>query len=172
MNSKKTLWTTFTGSISSIITFIATCCGPGCIGVCGTGCILPVATILGISTSGIFASVWWEVLQPIFMVISAVFFTVAYYTIYRQPKLQNSCCGENDLKINQKIMKKNRLLKYFFWIALIISIDMFVYSIYTKATSHRETTLPQSTGNTIDTLISKNTTCAKDTSKSCVTPCK
>jgi hypothetical protein len=122
MNKLKSVWTTITGSISSIIPLLFACCKSGaCVGVCAS----PVASLFGISTAGFATSPWFNIVEPLLIALSAVSFTVSYYGIYVLPKFNNcnTSCDCNDTTPNTKL----RFTKAIFWIGLSASIFFFSY---------------------------------------------
>ena len=134
MKRLKSLWLTLTGSVSSLFPVLFACCKSGaCVGVCAS----PVASLFGISTAGIASSPVMSALEPLLIALSAVSFTVSYYTLYVLPKFAtcntgaDCACGPNE-----KEQKKARLSKRIFWVGLIVSISFLTYFEYQKYQSN------------------------------------
>ena len=124
MNKIKSIWTSITGSLSSIIPMFFTVCKSG---ACGAVCVSPVASILGISSASLIASPLVQSLFPLLLVISAVSFTVSYYKIYVLPKYASTTCNTDcDCEPVKKSFQQKFSL-WTFWIGLIASIIFFTY---------------------------------------------
>lgn len=147
MKAKRTIWTTITGGLSSSAPILLACCKSGaCVGVCAS----PVASLFGVSSATIANSPLINALEPALIAISAVSFTISYYSLYVIPKLNcktgNSCdCGADD-----KEKRKVKISKAIFWVGLILSLSFlsyFEYSKYNAAASKQtecSTTEPES----------------------------
>ena len=103
-------------------------------------CVTPVASLFGISAATIAASPLTSILEPVFIALSAVAFTVSYYSLYVIPKLNcstpNSCdCAPTD---NEK--RKITISKLVFWFGLILSIGFISYFEYSKYNSAQAAT--------------------------------
>lgn len=134
MKKLKSLWLTLTGSVSSVVPVLFACCKSGaCVGVCAS----PIASLFGISTAGIAGSPLMTALEPLLIAISAVSFTVSYYTLYVLPKFAtcntgaDCACGQSDAE-----KRKVRLSKSIFWVGLIASILFLTYFEYQKYQSN------------------------------------
>jgi hypothetical protein len=143
MKKLKSLWLTLTGSVSSVIPVLFACCKSGaCVGVCAS----PVASLFGISTASIAGSTVMSALEPLLIAISAVSFTVSYYTLYVLPKFAtcntgaDCACGPSDAE-----KRKVRLSKSIFWVGLIASIIFLTYFEYQKYQSNVVTAVNAST---------------------------
>lgn len=130
MKKLKSLWLTLTGSVSSVVPVLFACCKSGaCVGVCAS----PVASLFGISTASIAGSPLMSALEPLLIAISAVSFTVSYYTLYVLPKLAtcntgaDCACGPTAAE-----KRKVRLSKSIFWVGLIASIFFLTYFEFQK----------------------------------------
>lgn len=105
--------------------------------LCGGVCASPVASLFGISTAGIASSPLMSALEPLLIAISAVSFTVSFYTLYVLPKYAvcgtgaDCACGPTD-----KEKRKAKLSKWIFWIGLVISIAFLSYFEYQKFQSN------------------------------------
>ncbi|MFM2224813.1 MAG: MerT mercuric transport protein [Bacteroidota bacterium] len=162
MNKLKSIWTTITGSISSIIPLFFACCKSGaCVGVCAS----PVASLFGISTAGFATSPWFSIFEPLLIALSAVSFTVSYYGIYVLPKFNNcnTDCDCNNTKPNQK----EKLTKAIFWIGLSASIICFTYFETQKFKANHqaaptECATPCTTKSNADSLTIKNKPCCSN----------
>jgi hypothetical protein len=135
MKAKRTIWTTITGGLTSSAPILLACCKSGaCVGVCAS----PVASLFGVSSATIANSPVINALEPLLIAISAVSFTISYYSLYILPKFScntgNSCeCGPSD-----KEKRKVKVSKAIFWIGLVLSLSFlsyFEYSKYQAATS-------------------------------------
>ena len=150
MKAKRTIWTTITGGLTSSAPILLACCKSGaCVGVCAS----PVASLFGVSSATIANSPVINALEPLLIAISAVSFTISYYSLYVIPKLNcktgNQCdCGPND-----KEKRKVKVSKAIFWIGLVLSLSFLSYFEYSKYSS----------------ATSKQTACATTDSKSCST---
>ncbi len=130
--SNKTLWGSIIGGIASLFSLLAAG-GASCLGICGPICAAPLASLFGLSVAGSSASPVWKGLQPILIAVSAVAFTVAFFSLYRNTnKLEGctdtscGCKGAGDKKHRQ------RLAKTIFWISLAAGICFIVYPIATE----------------------------------------
>lgn len=125
MTNKKSFWTSITGGLTSAAPVLLSCCKSGaCIGVCAS----PVASFFGVSSAAFASSPWIIALEPVLIAVSAVSFTVSYYTLYKLPKLaacntQDSCDCAPDAKASRSI----RVQKWIFWLGLILSIGFLTY---------------------------------------------
>lgn len=132
MKSKKTIWTTITGGLSSAAPILFSACkGGACVGVC----VSPVASIFGISSATIAASPIVSAIEPLLIAISAVSFTSSYYSLYVLPKYGNNNCGtENECGCapNEKEARKVKISKVIFWLGLVLSIGFLSYFEYQK----------------------------------------
>jgi hypothetical protein len=85
-----------------------------------------------VSSATIASSPLVSALEPLLIAISAVSFTVSYYSLYVLPKSNcstgNSCdCGPTD-----KEKRKTKINKAVFWIGLMLSIGFLSYFEITK----------------------------------------
>jgi len=123
MNKLKSIWTSITGSISSIIPLFFACCKSGaCVGVCAS----PITSLFGISTASFMASPIFGAIVPLLIAISAVSFTISYYDLYVLPRYKNNCstdCNCEDPAASQR----EKISKWIFWIGLFASIFFFAY---------------------------------------------
>ena len=121
MNKLKSIWTTITGSISSIIPLFFACCKSGaCVGVCAS----PITSLFGISTASFTASPVFGAIVPLLLVLSAVSFTISYYDLYVLPKL--AACDTN-CTWDPALDKQRNISKWIFWIGLVASTFFFTY---------------------------------------------
>jgi hypothetical protein len=130
MQNKKTIGGVVTGSLSSTVPVLLACCkSTACVGVCAT----PVASLFGISAAGIATSPVFQVIEPLLIAISAVAFTVSWYSLYVLPR--KAAC-DTDSSCACAPEKKPRInwnsAKVIFWVGLILSISFFSYSGYEK----------------------------------------
>lgn len=136
MKKIKTNIISFFAGIASLIPFLGSCPGAACAS-CGGACVTTVVSIFGISLSGFVATEVFEIIQPILIALSAVLFTVAFYSIYKKPKLNH--CESGTCKIHPKSSKKAEFItKAVFWISLIASIVLFAFSIINRNSLNSE----------------------------------
>lgn len=120
----KSIWTTITGSISSIIPLFFAVCKSG---ACTVACASPVASLLGISSASLMASPLMQSMFPVLIAISAVSFTVSYYNIYVLPKYAATNCETDCACEPAKNSFQEKFTLWSFWIGLIASIIFFSY---------------------------------------------
>lgn len=142
MKEKRTIWTTLTGGLTSTAPVLLACCKSGaCVGVCAS----PVASLFGVSTAAIANSPVFSVIEPLLIAISAVSFTISYYTLYVIPKLNcktDNACG---CAPSEKEQRKTKRRKAIFWISLVVSISAiayFEYEKYVNASSEKSCAAP------------------------------
>lgn len=129
MKEKRTIWTTLSGSLTSIAPVLFSVCKSGaCVGVC----VSPVASIFGISSATVAASPIVSAIEPLLIAISAVSFTISYYSLYVLPKFNCNTAGSCGCEPNAKEVRKIKFTKAIFWIGLILSIGFFSYFEYNK----------------------------------------
>jgi len=155
----KSIWSSIVGGVISAVPIVfAACKGGACVGVCVT----PIASLFGISAATIAASPLISILVPLFIALSAVSFTVSYYSLYVIPKLNCSTGNSCECDSTDKKKRKINSSKIVFWLGLVLSIGFisyFEYSKYNSATS--ETCSPSGCG---DTTSSE---CAAPSDSSC-----
>jgi hypothetical protein len=145
MEVKKSIWTTITGGLTSAMPILFSVCkGGACVGVC----VSPVASLFGISSATVASSPLVSALEPLLIAISAVSFTVSYYSLYVIPKFNcntESACG---CAPTEKEKRKIKITKAIFWLGLILSIGFLSYFEFNKyqAASNRATTECSSSG--------------------------
>jgi hypothetical protein len=127
MKKFKSIYTTLSGSISSIIPMFFTVCKSG---VCTVACVSPIASVLGISSAGLMASPLTQSLYPLLLVICAVSFTVSYYKIYVLPKYATTNCETDCACEPTKNSFQQKFAVWTFWIGLLASIFFFSYFEY------------------------------------------
>ncbi len=127
MENKKSIWTSLTGGLSSAAPVLLSCCKSGaCIGVCAS----PVASLFGISTASLAGSPLLAALEPLLIAVSAVAFTVSYYSLYVLPKKN---CNTSDCGcVTPAQQKRDKLNKAVFWAGLVISIGFLSFFEITK----------------------------------------
>ena len=135
MKSKKTIWTSLTGGLSSSAPILLACCKSGaCVGVCAS----PIASLFGISTAGLASSPWFGILEPVLIAVSAVSFTVSYYSLYVLPKLNCKTGDACACEPNASEKRKDKISKAVFWISLMVSISVLSYFEYDKYQQHQQ----------------------------------
>ncbi len=127
MSSKKTIWSTITGALASIVPLLFSVCkGGACVGVC----VSPVASLFGISTATLATSPWVSALEPLLIALSAVSFTSSYYSLYVLPKFKTSSCDTGNAcgcAPDPDESKRVKRTKFIFWFGLILSIVFLTY---------------------------------------------
>lgn len=140
MKEKKTIWTTLTGGITSAAPILLSCCKSGaCVGVCAS----PIASLFGVSSATIASSPLVSAIEPLLIAISAVSFTVSYYSLYVLPKFTCTSGGSCDCGPSEKEIRKTKITKLVFWFGLVLSIGFlsyFEYSKYQTASTTQECT--------------------------------
>ena len=138
MNEKRSIWTTITGGVTSVAPVLLSCCKSGaCVGVCAS----PIASLFGVSSATMASSPWMSVIEPVLIAISAVSFTVSYYSLYVLPKFNCNTNGGCDCAPSDKEKRRTKINKIVFWLGLILSIGFlsyFEYSKYQSASSSQE----------------------------------
>ncbi len=129
MESKKSIWTSITGGLTSAAPVLLSCCKSGaCIGVCAS----PVASLFGISSAAMANSPWIAALEPLLIAVSAVSFTISYYSLYVLPKLACATPQGCACEPTAKEKRRTRINKFVFWLGLILSIGFLTYFEYSK----------------------------------------
>lgn len=124
MEGKKSFWTTITGGLASAAPILFSVCkGGACVGVC----VSPVASLFGISSATVAASPIVRAIEPLLIAISAVSFTVSYYSLYVLPKLSCATPGECACGPSAKEKRKLKINKAVFWLGLVLSIGFLSY---------------------------------------------
>jgi hypothetical protein len=168
----KSIWSSIVGGATSMFPILfASCKGGACVGLCVT----PVASLFGISTATIAASPITNILEPLFIALSAISFTVSYYSLYKIPKLTlapagvcgpvNGCaCGASGSE-----SKKFNASKFIVWLSLVLSIGFIGYFEYNKYNSPASSGCGPAecpTGQTVGQGTNATAACAGD-SESC-----
>ncbi|TSJ40070.1 hypothetical protein [Fluviicola chungangensis] len=136
MKQKRTIWTILTGGLTSTAPVLLACCKSGaCVGVCAS----PVASLFGVSSATIASSPVMNVIEPLLIAISAVSFTISYYSLYVIPKLNCNTGNACDCAPNDKEIRKTKRRKAIFWIGLAISVTALTYFAYEKYNSASST---------------------------------
>lgn len=128
MKEKRSIWTSLTGGVTSATPILLSCCKSGaCIGVCAS----PVASLFGISSASLASSPLVSALEPILIAVSAVSFTISYYSLYVLPK---ASCTTDDCgcEPGAKEKRRNKINKIVFWAGLVLSIGFLSYFEYSK----------------------------------------
>ncbi|MDZ4665343.1 MAG: hypothetical protein SGJ15_10735 [Bacteroidota bacterium] len=142
MKAKRSIWTTLTGGLTSAAPILLSCCKSGaCIGVCAS----PVASLFGISSATLASSPWIGVIEPVLIAISAVSFTVSYYSLYVLPKFNCKTNGGCDCAPTEKEIRRTKLNKFVFWFGLIASVGFLSYFEVQKYNAAKATTTECST---------------------------
>ena len=129
MKAKKSIWTTLTGGITSAVPILLSCCKSGaCIGVCAS----PIASLFGVSSATLASSPLVSALEPLLIAISAVSFTISYYSLYVLPKFNCNTEGACACAPTEKEKRKIKISKAVFWIGLILSVSFLSYFEYSK----------------------------------------
>ncbi len=142
MTEKKSTKATILGVGTSLASLLGVC-GT----TCGVVCAAPIASIFGISTAGL--SAFTSTFLPVLTAISAVAFTIAYFSLYKK---NESTCRPEDCTESKK--QKTRWAKPMFWIGLLLTLGFYTNAVINS--SKRNISCEQSTS------------CeAEDTKKSC-----
>jgi hypothetical protein len=107
------------------------------------------------------------IVEPILIALSAVSFTVSYYSLYVLPKF-NCNTGECGCGPTAKEQRRDKISKAVFWVGLILSIGFlsyFEYSKYQSANTSTECTTECAPGSCEET--ESNTTSWSDTASAC-----
>lgn len=172
MTNKKSIWSSVTGGLTSAAPVLLSCCKSGaCIGVCAS----PVASLFGLSAATLASSPWVRALEPILIAVSAVSFTVSYYTLYKLPKSgactpPASCECLPDAKASRSI----RIQKWIFWLGLILSIGFLSYfevSTYQAANACIETGSGACVPGSTDCSPGENETCTTSCDSTSASAC-
>lgn len=140
MTKKKSIATSITGSLSSIVPILFSACKSGaCVGVC----VSPVASIFGISSATIASSPIVSAIEPVLIALSAVSFTISYYSLYVLPKFSCGTSGGCDCAPSAKELRKVKVSKAVFWIGLILSLSFLSYFEYSKYNAAKNENLAQ-----------------------------
>lgn len=124
MKAKKSFWASITGSLTSIAPILFSACKSGaCVGVC----VSPVASIFGISSATIAGSPIMSVIEPVLIALSAVSFTISYYSLYVLPKFNCSTSDSCGCEPTAKEKRNIKINKAVFWIGLMLSIGFLSY---------------------------------------------
>ncbi len=164
MKFVKSIWTTITGSISSLIPLFFACCKTG---ACTTVCLSPISSIFGISSATLIASPFLQSFYPLLLTISAVSFTISYYNIYVIPKYNLTNCYAEcacEPKINSF---QEKFTLYSFWIGLIASIIFFTYFEYQNYKANSSAKTPIQTEQIINSTNKTISTDTTETEKPC-----
>ena len=160
MKSKKLILTTITGGLTSAAPILLSCCKSGaCVGVCAS----PIASLFGVSSATIASSPLVSALEPLLIAISAVSFTVSYYSLYVMPKFNCNTDGSCDCAPTDKEKRRTKLSKTVFWLGLILSIGFLSYFEYSK---YQSASSAQDCG--VECVIEKEECCANGDSTACV----
>ncbi len=146
MKAKKSFLASITGGLTSAAPILLSCCKSGaCVGVCAS----PIASLFGVSSATLADSPLISALEPVLIAVSAVSFTISYYSLYVLPKLNcntpDGCACEPTAKEKRKV----KINKAVFWIGLILSIGFLSYFEISK----------------YQTATAENTECAPSTCK-------
>ena len=136
MKTKKTTLTSITGGLTSAAPILFACCKSGaCLGVCAS----PIASLFGVSSATLASSPWIGVAEPILIAVSAVSFTISYYSLYLIPKI--NACGPDDCACEPTASekRKNKIAKFVFWFGLFLSLGFLTYFEYSKYQSANNT---------------------------------
>jgi hypothetical protein len=98
------------------------------VGVCAS----PIASLFGVSSATIASSPLVSALEPLLIAISAMSFTISYYSLYVLPKLNCNNGGDCACAPSEKEKRKTKITKAVFWIGLLLSIVFLSYFEITK----------------------------------------
>ncbi len=163
MKNKKSIFTTLTGGLTSATSILLSCCKSGaCIGVCAS----PISSLFGISSATMANYPIINALEPLLIAVSAVSFTISYYSIYVMPKFncKTDCACEPDAKEQ----RKTKINKIIFWLGLVLSVGFLSYFEYAKYQNNTQKTECfesscceglEATSTCSDTTLCEGTTC-------------
>lgn len=124
MTKLKNIKTTASGLGASTLSLLGIC-GMG--GACALGCggllSAPIASFLGLSTTGL--AFWSTKLLPVMTAVSGVLFTVAFYALYRNKGNSHQGMDPNE----DKGKTSNRKGKLVFWIGLVLTLGIYGYTM-------------------------------------------
>ncbi|MES2512875.1 MAG: hypothetical protein V4580_01970 [Bacteroidota bacterium] len=124
MKAKKSFWASITGGLTSAAPILLSCCKSGaCVSVCAS----PIASLFGVSSATLANSPLISALEPLLIAISAVSFTISYYSLYVLPKFNCNSPGDCGCEPTAKEKRKVKINKAVFWIGLILSIGFLSY---------------------------------------------
>ncbi len=162
MKTKKSIWTSITGGLTSVAPVLLSCCKSGaCIGVCAS----PIASLFGVSSASLANSPLTSAIEPLLIAISAVSFTISYYSIYVLPKFNCNTPQDCACEPTAKDKRKIKINKTVFWAGLILSIGFLSYfeiSKYQAATCAANTQTECSTTECAPAECSEGTATACD----------
>lgn len=140
MIGKKSIASSITGSLSSVAPILFSACKSGaCVGVC----VSPVASIFGISSATIASSPIVSAIEPILIALSAVSFTISYYSLYVLPKFSCGTSGGCDCSPSANELRKVKISKAVFWLGLVLSLSFLTYFEYSKYNNASNVNLAQ-----------------------------
>ena len=129
MKAAKTVWTSVTGGLTSAAPILLSACKSGaCVGVCAS----PITSLFGISSASLVSSPVMGVIEPLLIAVSAVSFTVSYYSLYVLPKFGCGTAGSCDCGPTAKEIRRNKISKGIFWAGLFLSLGFLGYFEYSK----------------------------------------
>lgn len=170
MKAKKSFWASITGGLTSAAPVLLSCCKSGaCIGVCAS----PIASLFGVSSATLANSPLIAALEPVLIAISAVSFTISYYSLYVLPKFNCNTPGGCACEPTANEKRKVTINKTVFWIGLIVSIGFLSYFEVSK---YQAATVEQTECSTSEcapgscseeTATEENSTSSCDSTSSC-----
>lgn len=156
------------GFLSGSVGVIASTCGMACgacVGACGSAAI----SLFGLSsvTTGAFLNKW----QPLFIAISILAFSYAFYNLYfRKPKVEN-CATDASCECPPQKSSTLRFQKTFLWVALLVSIVFYSYPLFssTNNSTCNPDSCEQSSASCDTTLVEQDslTQCKRTCDKPC-----
>lgn len=172
MKAKKSFWASITGGLTSATPILLSCCKSGaCVGVCAS----PIASLFGVSSTTLANSPLISALEPVLIAVSAVSFTISYYSLYILPKLNcntpDGCVCDPTAKEKRKV----KINKAVFWTGLILSIgflsyfEISKYQASTAANTECSTTECAPGSCSEDTATEESCTTSCDSTSSCCT---
>ncbi len=161
MKAKKSFWASITGSLTSVAPILFSACKSGaCVGVC----VSPVASIFGISSATIASSPIMSVIEPVLIALSAVSFTISYYSLYVLPKFNCNTSDGCGCEPTAKEKRNIKINKAVFWIGLMLSIGFLSYFEISKYQAANNAANPQTECSTTECAPGE---CTDTETKSC-----
>ena len=167
MKVKKSFWASITGGLTSATPVLLSCCKSGaCVGVCAS----PIASLFGVSSATLVSSPIMGILEPLLIALSAISFTISYYSLYVLPKLNCVAEGSCECKPDSKALRKVKINKIVFWLGLILSIGFLSYFEYSKYNSMQATACSPAgcfESSSVDSSACDPSGCVQDEASSC-----
>ena len=130
MNNIKTISTGFLGLLSSSGSLLFGTCATACAAGGGAACAVPLLSFFGVSSATLAQLSW---LKYILIPMSIIFFAVAFYRLYRKPKVQ--ACSTTDANCNCEPKQSINKMKLTLWASFILSFALMGWTVYKNSSS-------------------------------------